>query len=180
LGAGTPGSYGSHTEQRFGIALPQTPGLSFEIISALEIVVHGGVPHIRDFIQGAQPFKNHQPQVPRLDHTATQSLQFRFDVVNQTIDVPVGNGPACASHSDPGHQFVAVEFLPPAIALFNQQHRQLDLFVRGEPSPAGQAFPSAANAVLGIPRIGNFALRGFAVWTFHRVENLLVGFSNYF
>src|SRR6266853_2025011 len=141
-----------------------------EVVHALKVLVHGGETDVGDIVHLLQLAHHHLS-----DHAAgylalAQSEDALLDPVDRLVDVFRGNWSFMQRAHKAGAELLAIVGDAVAARLHHHGHRELDALVGREALPARLALapPAHAVAVLGLTRVDDRRVLGFAVRAFHR------------
>src|ERR1035437_1389704 len=148
----------------------QVVHLALEGLEVVEALVYAGEADVGDLVERSKPVHSQAADLRRQDFARTARAQLCLDLVGGTLGGILRNGTTGQSLAEPRHELVAIELLPGAAALDDDQARRLDPFVSRESHAAFPAFPAPADAgLVEVTRIHDAGLAFTATGTAHRL-----------
>src|SRR3954447_16249091 len=159
-----------HIEDR-GVALrKQRVDLALEVLEVVEALVDAREPDVCDVVELAQLLHREGADQRRRDLGRALRPKLRLDLVGRPLGGIVGDRSAGQRLAQARGELLAVELLPSAIALDDDEPGGLDPFVGREPRRTGRALPAAADrrGIVEVARVDDPGLAGSAMGTAHR------------
>src|SRR5262249_16718065 len=110
-------------------------------LDILEVTVHGGKSHVRDFIELSQLLHYELADDARWHFTITEDTHLVRDTAHRFVNRLARHGPLLQGFLHPRPQLRLVVRLPHVVGLDDRGHHELSGFERGKPFSARQALP---------------------------------------
>src|SRR5713101_8505343 len=136
-------------ELLLGTILQKVLQFAHELLHVFEVHIHRCESHIRHFVQLLQPVHDHFADFGGGQFALRSLMDHALDLIHDRFQFRGGHRPLLASLQQPLQNLLALEALPPPVFLDHHVRNFVNALVGGEPPPAFQALPPAANHVPG-------------------------------